>query len=83
LDEHLVDSTLIEAWARHRGFKRKAADQNPPDGNPSMEFHGKRRTNATHQATIEPEARLARKEAQALLAGALRSLLAQLRQFEG
>ena len=66
-DEHFtVDGTLIEAWAGHKSFKRKADDrQTPPDdpGNPSVDFHGERRRNATHQSTTDPEARLARKGA--------------------
>jgi transposase len=59
-----VDGTLIEAWAGHKSFKRKGDDQpTPPDdpGNPSVDFHGERRTNATHQSTTDPDARLARK----------------------
>ncbi len=64
-NEHFtVDGTLIEAWAGHKSFKRKGDDQQtPPDdpGNPSVDFHGERRTNATHQSTTDPEARLARK----------------------
>src|SRR5712664_782266 len=64
-NEHFtVDGTLIEAWAGHKSFKRKGADQHtPPDdpGNPSVNFHGERRSNATHQSTTDPEARLARK----------------------
>jgi transposase len=64
-NEHFtVDGTLIEAWAGHKSFKRKGADrQTPPDdpGNPSVDFHGERRSNATHQSTSDPEARLARK----------------------
>jgi len=66
-DEHFtVDGTLIEAWASHKSFKRKGADpKTPPDdpGNPSVDFHGERRSNATHQSTTDPEARLARKGA--------------------
>src|SRR5262249_48546856 len=66
-DEHFtVDGTLIEAWAGHKSFKRKADDrQTPPDdpGNPSVDFHSERRRNATHQSTTDPEARLARKGA--------------------
>ncbi len=66
-DEHFtVDGTLIEAWASHKSFKRKDADPNtPPDdpGNPSVDFHGERRSNTTHQSTSDPEARLARKGA--------------------
>src|SRR5271154_6978912 len=64
-NEHFtVDGTLIEAWAGHKSFKRKGDDQQtPPDdpGNPSVDFHGERRSNATHQSTTDPEARLARK----------------------
>jgi len=64
-NEHFtVDGTLIEAWAGHKSFKRKGDDQpTPPDdpGNPSVDFHGERRSNATHQSTTDPEARLARK----------------------
>jgi len=64
-NEHFtVDGTLIEAWASLKSFKRK--DQKPgagPDdpGNPSVNFHGERRSNATHQSTTDPEALLARK----------------------
>ncbi len=64
-DEHFtVDGTLIEAWAGHKSFKRKGDDQQtPPDdpGNPSVDFHGERRLNATHQSTTDPQARMARK----------------------
>ena len=64
-NEHFtVDGTLIEAWAGHKSFKRKGDDQHTPPydpGNPSVNFHGERRTNATHQSTTDPEARLARK----------------------
>jgi IS5 family transposase len=37
----------------------------PPDdpGNPSVDFHGERRQNATHQSTTDPEAKLAKKGA--------------------
>ena len=63
--EHFtVDGTLIEAWASHKSFKRKdGCGQPPPDdpGNPTVDFHGERRGNETHQSTTDPEARLARK----------------------
>ena len=66
-DEHFtVDGTLIEAWASHKSFKRKDTDRKPPPddpGNPSIDFHGERRANDTHQSTTDPEARLARKGA--------------------
>jgi transposase len=65
--EHFtVDGTLVEAWASHKSFKRKdGSDQRPPDdpGNPTVDFHGEQRSNATHQSTTDPEARLAKKGA--------------------
>jgi transposase len=65
-DEHFtVDGTLIEAAASLKSFRPKAGppDATPPDdpGNPSVNFRGERRSNATHQSTTDPEARLARK----------------------
>jgi hypothetical protein len=65
-DEHFtVDGTLIEAWASLKSVtpKEPAAPAAPLDdpGNPTVDFHGERRTNATHQSTTDPEARLARK----------------------
>ena len=66
-DEHFtVDGTLIEAWASLKSFKRKAAGPaEPPDdpGNPTVNFHGERRSNTTHQSTTDPEATLAKKGA--------------------
>src|SRR5215470_10297263 len=64
-DEHFsVDGTLIEAWASHKSFQRKdGSDQTPKDdpGNPTVNFHGEKRSNQTHQSTTDPDARLARK----------------------
>ncbi len=64
-DEHFtVDGTLIEAWAGQKSFKPKAAPAAaPPDdpGNPTVDFRGARRSNATHASTTDPEARLYRK----------------------
>lgn len=67
-DEHFtVDGTLIEAWASLKSFRPKGeepSDHKPADpGNPSVNFHGERRQNATHQSTTDPEARLAKKGA--------------------
>jgi transposase len=67
-DEHFsVDGTLIEACASLKSFKPKtrAEREPPPDdpGNPTVDFHGERRSNATHQSTTDPEARLMRKGA--------------------
>ena len=65
-DEHFtVDGTLLEAWASHKSFTPR--DTPPPDGpgagggNPMVDFRGQRRTNATHQSTTDPDARLYRK----------------------
>jgi transposase len=64
-DEHFtVDGTLIEAWASLKSFRPKdGGRQQPPDdpGNPTVNFHGERRTNQTHESRTDPEARLARK----------------------
>ena len=65
-DEHFtVDGTLIEAWAGQKSFKRKEDSEQPPPpevpGNPSIDFRGEKRTNATHGSTTDPEARLYKK----------------------
>jgi transposase len=58
--EHFtVDGTLIEAWASLKSFKPKA-DASPPappqdPGNPSVDFRGEKRSNATHASTTDPE----------------------------
>src|SRR5438270_11119240 len=66
-DDHFsVDGTLIEAAASLKSFRPK--DEPPGDppvgGNPSnrwVDFHGEKRSNATHQSTTDPDARLCRK----------------------
>jgi transposase len=63
-DEHFtVDGTLLEAWASHKSFKPKDTDRTPPDDpkNPTVNFHGQRRRNDTHQSTTDPDARLYKK----------------------
>ena len=63
-DHFTVDGTLIEAWASLKSFKRKGPKPGagPDDpGNPTVNFHGEQRSNATHQSTTDPEALLARK----------------------
>ena len=63
-DEHFsVDGTLIEAWASQKSFQRKGQPAAPPDdpGNPTVNFHGEKRSNDTHESTTDPDARLARK----------------------
>jgi len=63
-DEHFtVDGTQLEAWASLKSFRpRDAAPSDPPDdpGNPTVNFHGEQRRNATHASTTDPEARLYR-----------------------
>ncbi len=64
-DEHFtVDGTLLEAWASLKSFQPKDGKKNtPPDdpGNPTVDFHGERRSNETHESKTDPDAKLARK----------------------
>ena len=63
-DEHFtVDGTLIEAWASLKSFQRRDRKNTPPEdpGNPTVDFHGERRSNETHESTTDPDALLARK----------------------
>jgi IS5 family transposase len=64
-DEHFtVDGTLIQAWAGLKSFLAKDTPPAPPDdpgSNPTVNFHGERRSNETHASTTDPEARLFRK----------------------
>lgn len=66
-DEHFtVDGTLLEACASLKSFKK--VDGEPaavPDdpGNPTVNFHGEKRSNETHESTTDPDAKLARKGA--------------------
>lgn len=64
-DEHFtVDGTLLEAWASAKSYQRKEGNHNlPPDdpGNPTVNFHGEKRSNQTHESKTDPEAKMARK----------------------
>lgn len=63
-DEHFtVDGTLIEAWAGQKSFKRKDKGDRSGDcgSNPTVDFRGEKRSNATHQSTTDPEAKLYKK----------------------
>ena len=64
-EEHFtVDGTLLEAWASLKSFKKKGDQSEPPPddpGNPTVNFHGEKRSNQTHQSTTDPDARLYRK----------------------
>src|SRR5213595_993178 len=64
-DEHFtVDGTLLEAWASLKSFKKVDESDRPPSddpGNPTVNFHGEKRSNATHASTTDPDAKLFRK----------------------
>ena len=63
-DHFTVDGTLLEAWASLKSFHPKDGDGGTTitgEKNPSVDFHGEKRTNDTHQSTTDPEALLAKK----------------------
>ena len=64
-DEHFtVDGTLLDAWASLKSFRPKDEQPGaPPDdpGNPTVDFHGEKRSNETHESKTDPDALLARK----------------------
>lgn len=67
-DEHFsVDGTLIDAWASMKSFRPKGeepGDKPPSEGGGSngwMNFKGEKRSNATHESTTDPEAKLYKK----------------------
>lgn len=80
--EHFtVDGTLLEAWASQKSFQPKMPDRRRPPsdddpGNPSVNFRGERRSNATHHSVTDPDARLTRKSSNtAALLGYVGSVL--------
>ena len=63
-DEHFtVDGTLLEAWASLKSFQATDGKPGAPDdpGNPTVDFHGQKRSNETHESKTDPDAKLARK----------------------
>ena len=64
-DEHFsVDGTLIQAWASHKSYRRQDDDSEPPVGggrNSEANFHGEKRSNATHESKTDRDARMAKK----------------------
>ncbi|MFA9461274.1 IS5 family transposase [Thiohalorhabdus methylotrophus] len=63
-DEHFsVDGTLVEAWASMRSFRPVDEDDDDPTGgsNAGQDFHGERRSNATHRSRTDPGAKLFKK----------------------
>ena len=66
-DEHFtVDGTLLEACASLKSFQKSEGGPKPPvddPGNPTVDFHGEKRSNQTHASTTDADALLARKGA--------------------
>ena len=68
-DHFSVDGTLIQSFASIKSLRpmdtddtRVSDDSDDHDtGNPTVNFRGQRRTNATHRSIVDPEARLMRK----------------------
>jgi len=67
-DEHFtVDGTLVEGWASLKSFQPKeqssGGKRDKPDdpGNPTVNFHGQKRSNKTHQSTTDGDLRLFKK----------------------
>ena len=64
-DHFSADNTLVEAYASLKSFKPKDGSGKPPEGgspgNPTVDFHGEKRSNRTHQSTTDPESMLMRK----------------------
>jgi transposase len=60
-NEHFsVDGTLIEAWAAVKSMRRRDGKDEPPGPgrNPTVNWHGEKRSNETHIAPKDPEAKL-------------------------
>jgi len=66
-DEHFtVDGTLLEACASLKSFQKKGGEEQPPPndpGNATVDFHGEKRSNQTHESTTDADALLAKKGA--------------------
>ena len=63
-DHFSVDGTQLQAWASHKSFQRKGGGRDGDDGdsgNPTIDFHGEKRTNETHESKTDPESRLYKK----------------------
>ena len=67
-DEHFtVDGTMVEGWASLKSFQPldgSGSDSNdkPDDpGNPTVNFHGQKRSNKTHQSTTDADLKLFKK----------------------
>jgi transposase len=67
-DEHFtVDGTMVEGWASLKSFQpkdeagRNGNDKPDDPGNPTVNFHGQKRSNKTHQSTTDADLRLFKK----------------------
>ena len=59
-NEHFsVDGTLIESWAALKSMRRRDGSDEPPGPgrNPPVNWHGEKRSNETHVAPKDPEAK--------------------------
>jgi transposase len=60
-NEHFsVDGTLIESWAAVKSMRRRDGKDDPPGPgrNPTVNWHGEKRSNETHVSPKDPEAKL-------------------------
>jgi hypothetical protein len=67
-DEHFtVDGTMVEGWASLKSFQpkdqseRNSNDKPDDPGNPTVNFHGQKRSNKTHESTTDADLRLFKK----------------------
>ncbi len=64
-DAHFsVDGTLIQAWASQKSYRREDDDSEPPASggrNSDANFHGEKRSNATHESKTDGAALMAKK----------------------
>lgn len=83
-DHFSVDGTLIQSYASMKSLRpiesthQKVSDgsDDGDPGNPTVNFRGEQRGNATHRSLTDPEARLAKKRGQAsLLAHSVHALM--------
>jgi hypothetical protein len=51
-----VDGILIQAWASHKSFRSKDSSDDE-GGSHVSNFHGRKRSNDTHESTTDPDAR--------------------------
>src|SRR5260221_9790707 len=67
-DEHFTgDGTMVEGWAslkrfQPKGESKRSNDDKPDDpGNPTVNFHGQKRSNTTHESSTETDLPLLKK----------------------